>query len=70
MRSLLFVPGDSEKKLAKGLKSGSDVVIVDLEDSVAPASKELDGFGVHPGFAAYSGAKDLRSRQRPVDRPH
>ena len=39
MRSLLFVPGDSEKKLEKGFRSGADVVIVDLEDSVAPASK-------------------------------
>lgn len=39
MRSLLFVPGDSEKKLAKGLESGADVLIVDLEDSVAPANK-------------------------------
>ncbi len=35
MRSLLFVPGDSEKKLAKGLSSDADVLIVDLEDSVA-----------------------------------
>lgn len=40
MRSLLFVPGDSEKKLEKGFSSGADVVIVDLEDSVAPANKE------------------------------
>jgi citrate lyase subunit beta/citryl-CoA lyase len=39
MRSLLFVPGDSEKKLAKGFSSAADVVIVDLEDSVAPANK-------------------------------
>lgn len=39
MRSLLFVPGDSEKKLEKGFGSGADVVIVDLEDSVAHASK-------------------------------
>jgi len=39
MRSLLFVPGDSEKKLEKGFQSGADVVIVDLEDSVAPANK-------------------------------
>ncbi|WP_274629534.1 HpcH/HpaI aldolase/citrate lyase family protein [Arvimicrobium flavum] len=39
MRSLLFVPGDSEKKLAKGFQSETDVVIVDLEDSVAPANK-------------------------------
>lgn len=40
MRSLLFVPGDSERKLEKGFSSGADVVIVDLEDSVAPANKE------------------------------
>lgn len=35
MRSMLFVPGDSEKKLAKGWESGSDALILDLEDSVA-----------------------------------
>lgn len=39
MRSLLFVPGDSEKKLERGFGSGADVVIVDLEDSVAPQNK-------------------------------
>ena len=40
MRSLLFVPGDSEKKLEKGFGAGADVVIVDLEDSVAAANKQ------------------------------
>ncbi|PBC04105.1 CoA ester lyase [Mesorhizobium sp. WSM3860] len=39
MRSLLFVPGDSERKLAKGFGAGADVVIVDLEDSVAAGNK-------------------------------
>ena len=39
MRSLLFVPGDSPKKLAKGLASGADALIVDLEDSVAADRK-------------------------------
>jgi citrate lyase subunit beta/citryl-CoA lyase len=39
MRSLLFVPGDSEKKLAKAQDCGADAVILDLEDAVAPASK-------------------------------
>ncbi|MER8896234.1 CoA ester lyase [Mesorhizobium sp. M0676] len=39
MRSLLFVPGESEKKLDKGFGAGADVVIVDLEDSVAPQNK-------------------------------
>lgn len=41
MRSLLFVPGDSEKKLEKGFGAGADVVIVDLEDSVAPQNKAM-----------------------------
>jgi citrate lyase subunit beta / citryl-CoA lyase len=39
MRSLLFVPGDSEKKLDKGLNSGADALIVDLEDSVSADRK-------------------------------
>jgi len=39
MRSLLFVPADSEKKLPKALAAGADVVILDLEDSVALADK-------------------------------
>jgi citrate lyase subunit beta/citryl-CoA lyase len=39
MRSLLFVPADSARKLEKGMKSGADALIVDLEDSVALDSK-------------------------------
>lgn len=35
MRSLLFVPADSERKLAKGLESSASGLILDLEDSVA-----------------------------------
>lgn len=41
MRSLLFVPADSEKKLAKGLESGADALILDIEDSVSAANKPL-----------------------------
>jgi citrate lyase subunit beta/citryl-CoA lyase len=40
MRSLLFVPGDSARKLEKALGSGADALILDLEDSVALASKQ------------------------------
>lgn len=39
MRSMLFVPGNSERKLEKGLNAGADALIVDLEDSVALADK-------------------------------
>ena len=39
IRSLLFVPADSERKIAKGLAGDADALILDLEDSVAPAAK-------------------------------
>ena len=39
MRSLLFVPADSAKKLDKAMTSGADTLIVDLEDSIAPDGK-------------------------------
>ena len=38
-RSWLFVPADSEKKIARALDSEADAIIFDLEDSVAPARK-------------------------------
>jgi citrate lyase subunit beta / citryl-CoA lyase len=40
LRSLLFVPADSERKIARALASEADVVILDLEDSVALPRKE------------------------------
>jgi citrate lyase subunit beta / citryl-CoA lyase len=39
MRSLLFIPGDDERKLAKGVGSGADALILDLEDAVSEARK-------------------------------
>ncbi|MGI9521944.1 MAG: HpcH/HpaI aldolase/citrate lyase family protein [Hyphomicrobiaceae bacterium] len=39
MRSMLFVPGDSERKFSKSLTVGADGVILDLEDSIAPDRK-------------------------------
>ncbi|MEV7339705.1 CoA ester lyase [Streptomyces sp. NPDC093544] len=36
----LYVPGDRPEVVAKALVSGSDVVLVDLEDAVAPDRKE------------------------------
>jgi citrate lyase subunit beta/citryl-CoA lyase len=61
MRSLLFVPGDSPKKLQKGLESGADALILDLEDSVAldakPQARELTR-----GFLKETGALARRPR--------
>ncbi|MEV7087485.1 CoA ester lyase [Streptomyces sp. NPDC093085] len=39
-RTLLFVPGDRPDRFAKAAASGADLVIIDLEDAVAPADKE------------------------------
>jgi citrate lyase subunit beta/citryl-CoA lyase len=45
IRSFLFVPADSERKLEKAAATGADALIVDLEDSVTaaarPAAREL-----------------------------
>ncbi len=41
LRSMLFVPGDSEKKLSKGDESPADALILDLEDAVAPSRTQI-----------------------------
>ena len=62
MRSFLFVPADSERKLARGLDSGADALILDLEDSVAAGRKEA----AREGALAYLQAHAARAeRPRP-----
>jgi len=39
-RSFLFVPGDSERKLAKASSVAADALILDLEDSVSAANAQ------------------------------
>jgi citrate lyase subunit beta/citryl-CoA lyase len=41
LRSLLFVPADSEHKFTKASGIGADALILDLEDAVAPPRKAL-----------------------------
>ena len=76
MRSLLFVPGNSERKLEKGFGAGADVVIVDLEDSVAPQNKALAreiaarfiaGHRTQTGSAIYVRVNDLSTGQTDDD---
>lgn len=54
IRSLLFVPGDSERKIEKALASPADALILDLEDAVAPERR---------GIAREICAEALRSSQ-------
>ena len=39
-RSLLFAPGNDERKLEKALAAGADAVVADLEDAVPAGEKE------------------------------
>ena len=58
-RSLLFIPASEERKLAKALGSGADLIILDLEDSVAldakPAARDLA-----KGFLAEHAGREQR----------
>ena len=67
LRSFLFVPGDSEKKLGKGAGSGADALILDLEDSVAPARKALARSMVADYLAAGHAGPQNWVRINPLD---
>ncbi len=71
MRSWLFAPGDSERKMAKALDGPADVVLLDLEDAVLADNKPLARQLVHDFLLANA---DRRSRiwvrVNPLDGPH
>lgn len=69
-RSWLFVPADSEKKVAKGLASAADAVILDLEDAVAPDRKAV-ARAMLPDLvpAARDGGPAVWVRVNPLDHP-
>ena len=72
LRSLLFVPGDSEKKLAKSDDIAADAIIIDLEDSVAPENKAAARALAREFLESRSGGRrhQLWVRINPVDSPH
>ena len=59
MRSLLFIPADSERKLSRGPQSGADALILDLEDSVVPANRPT-GRSQARNFLASTGSVGFR----------
>lgn len=70
IRSLLFVPGDSDKKLGKIAGSAADAVILDLEDAVSGGRKPLARAMVAEFVAAHTGAAEfpqLWVRINPLD---
>jgi citrate lyase subunit beta/citryl-CoA lyase len=60
VRSLLFIPADDERKLAKGPTSGADALILDLEDAVSEARKAA---------ARSLAAEFIAGQRRREDRP-
>ena len=68
MRSWLFAPGDSEKKMAKAVDSAADIVLLDLEDAVAAENKPVARELVHGLLASRaSGHERLWVRVNPLD---
>ena len=64
-RSWLFVPADSEKKVAKAIESDADAIIFDLEDGVVPGRKPA-AREILKGLADRSGGPDWWVRINPI----
>ena len=60
IRSWLFVPGDSDRKLEKGRDNPADALIIDLEDSVSKDRQDI----ARAMACAYLKARPDRSRQK------
>lgn len=53
-QTYLFVPGSRPERILKAIEAGTDAVIVDLEDAVAPADKAAALDGLRTGWANYA----------------
>lgn len=70
-RSWLFAPGDSERKMTKAMEGTADIVLIDLEDAVAPESKAAARPMVHDFIKANPAQRArLWVRINPFDGPH
>jgi citrate lyase subunit beta/citryl-CoA lyase len=69
LRSFLFVPADSEKKLAKAETSPADALILDLEDSVAAANRPAARKLTHAYVSKRKSRAALWVRINPVGTP-
>src|SRR4051812_42680334 len=66
-RSMLFVPGHKPDWVPKGVASGADALILDLEDSVPAAAKDTAREVVAEAIrAGGSGRTDLWVRPNPL----
>ncbi|CAA2143271.1 CoA ester lyase [Hyphomicrobium sp. ghe19] len=69
-RSVLYLPGDNERALEKARTLPADAIIIDLEDSVAPANKERARnqaiAAIHEGGF---GSREVILRVNPIETP-
>jgi citrate lyase subunit beta / citryl-CoA lyase len=71
MRSWLFAPGDSERKMAKAAESNADIALFDLEDAVAPDNKAPARIMVHDLLKSHAAQRErLWVRINPFDGLH
>lgn len=71
IRSWLFVPGDSDRKMAKGRANPADALILDLEDSLADDRQEIGRQMVRQFLAGNPdrSRQQLWVRVNPLDHP-
>ncbi len=70
-RSWLFAPGDSAKKMTKAMEGSADIVLIDLEDAVAPENKAHARPMVHDFIKANPAQRErLWVRINPFDGPY
>ncbi|WP_420391323.1 HpcH/HpaI aldolase/citrate lyase family protein [Acuticoccus sp.] len=66
-RSMLYVPGDNPRALAKAPGLAADVVVVDLEDAVAPDRKDEARDAARDALAALAHGKEVALRVNGAD---
>jgi citrate lyase subunit beta / citryl-CoA lyase len=68
-RSVLFVPGNRPELAAKAVRSGADLIVLDLEDAVPPAAKDEARVRVGEAVATQGGAVPMAVRVNPPGTP-
>ncbi|WP_380780910.1 HpcH/HpaI aldolase/citrate lyase family protein [Sphingomonas sp. R86520] len=70
MRSWLFAPGDSERKMTKAVEGSADIVLLDLEDAVTAENKPLARRIVHDFVKDNPERVRIWVRVNPLDGPY
>lgn len=70
LRSVLFVPGHKDDWIQKALRSGSDAIIIDLEDSVPAAEKEVARANARAAILEHEGNTVILVRPNGLDTHH